>query len=52
MKIIDSIRAAADRRRRYNRLVDEIEGMSDRECADIGLSRHDARRIARASVYG
>ena len=52
MNVIDSIREAAQRRRRYNRLISEIEGLSDREAADIGISRHDARRIAHRTVYG
>ena len=52
MSIIDTIRAAAERRRAYNRLVGEIEGMTDRECADVGISRGDARRIARQTYYG
>ena len=33
-------------------LVDELEAHSDRELADIGLSRLNIRDVARASIYG
>ena len=52
MTIIDTIRGAAERRRRYNRLVTEIESLSDREAMDVGISRADAHRIAHQTVYG
>ena len=52
MNVIDAIRGAAQRRRRYNNLVSEIENLSEREASDIGISRYDARRIAHKSVYG
>ena len=52
MNIIETIRAARDRRRRYNRIVTEIESMSDRECLDVGITRRDAHRIAKQTIYG
>ena len=52
MSIFDTIRTARANRRRYNRIVTEIESMSDRECADVGITRHDAHRIATQTIYG
>ena len=52
MTIIDSLRAARDRRRNYNRIVNEIEGLTDRELMDVGISRFDAHRIAKQTIYG
>ncbi len=38
--------------RLYRRTLDELNGMSDRELSDLGLSRHVVRQVARDSVYG
>ena len=46
------IRQAASQYSEYRRIVNEIEGLSQREADDIGLRRTDARAIARQSVYG
>jgi len=38
--------------RRYLATYDELNALSDRELADLNLSRLDVRHIARDSVYG
>jgi uncharacterized protein YjiS (DUF1127 family) len=38
--------------RAYLATYDELNALSDRELADLDLSRLDVRRIARDSVYG
>jgi len=38
--------------RAYVATYDELNVLSDRELADLDLSRLDVRRIARDSVYG
>lgn len=38
--------------RRYRATLGELEALSDRELADLGLSRTDIRAIARQSVWG
>lgn len=46
------LKDAARRYSEYRRIVSEIESLSPREAADIGISQSDARRIAQQSVYG
>jgi len=36
--------------RRYRQTVRELEGLSDRELADLGFGRRDIRTIARQSA--
>ena len=38
--------------RRYLATYDELNALSDRELADIGLSRLNVRDVARQAVYG
>jgi len=38
--------------RLYRRTVGELDGLSDRELRDLGLSRLSVRQIAYDSVYG
>jgi uncharacterized protein YjiS (DUF1127 family) len=45
-------RKALDDRRLYRRTLDELSALSDRELADLGLSRLSVRDIAYESVYG
>lgn len=40
------------KRRQYNQTVRELSMMSDRELWDIGISRHDIRRVAKEHVNG
>ncbi len=36
--------------KRYSRTVSELEALSNRELADLGIARGDIHRIARESV--
>lgn len=47
-----SLRARYAKHREYLRILDELELMSDRELADINLSRLNLREIAQTAVYG
>jgi uncharacterized protein YjiS (DUF1127 family) len=38
--------------RLYRRTLAELEGLSNRELRDLGISRHLVRQIAREAVYG
>lgn len=38
--------------RAYSATRDELSMLSDRDLADLGISRHDIRAIARESAYG
>jgi len=38
--------------RKYLTTYDELNALSDRELADLGLSRHNVRDVAREAVYG
>jgi uncharacterized protein YjiS (DUF1127 family) len=38
--------------RRYRATLDELDLLSDRELADIGMHRSNIREIAREYVYG
>lgn len=52
-RIRSSFERLAEAIRRHYRaqvIVAELEAYSDRELADLGMSRHDIRRIARQSV--
>jgi uncharacterized protein YjiS (DUF1127 family) len=37
--------------RRYNRTVNELSALSNRELADLGINRSDIYRIARAAAH-
>ena len=45
------LRAAHARHRTYLALLEEFNRMSDAEWLDLGLSRHNARDVARQTVY-
>lgn len=47
-----SLRARYAKHREYLRTLDELELMSDRDLADINLSRFNLREIAQIAVYG
>ncbi len=38
--------------KKYKQTVRELQMMSDRELYDIGISRHDIRRVAREASNG
>lgn len=48
----DSVLSALTRRRLFNTTVHELSTLSDRELADLGISRFDIRAIAREAAYG
>jgi uncharacterized protein YjiS (DUF1127 family) len=50
--MLSSLRAAARKRKEYNGIVSELNALTERELADIGISRADTHRIAREAVYG
>jgi uncharacterized protein YjiS (DUF1127 family) len=47
-----TLRAEAARRRSYARTVAELEGLSDADLRDIGISRHDIAAAAYEKVWG
>lgn len=47
-----SFAAARARRRTYLRIHRELSGSSDRDLADIGISRHDIPEIADRAARG
>ena len=51
-RILDRPRKSMDKRRSYNRLVAEIQSMSDREIADIRGDRGEMLRSAHQQIYG
>lgn len=51
-KVMARVAMAMARRREYNRMVAEIEGMSQRDLLDVGAFRGDLIRGAREQVYG
>lgn len=46
------IRAAAARRAVYRQTVRELEALSDRDLADLGISRADITDLAWQNAYG
>ena len=51
-EMMNSIRIAADKRRRFNTIRDEIRRMPLDVALDLDICREDADRIARTAVYG
>ena len=49
---INSARDRIERRRRYIRMVEEIQNLSNRDLADIRGNRADMLRHAYLEVYG
>lgn len=43
---LDTLRASMRRRATYARVLGELSAMSDRDLADIGISRHSIRDVA------
>jgi len=48
----DSVLTAINQRRVYARTVAELNGLTDRELADLGISRLGIPEIAREAAYG
>jgi uncharacterized protein YjiS (DUF1127 family) len=50
--LVARVRKGLDDYRLYRATLDELGSLSDRELADLGISRLSIRDIARESVYG
>ena len=48
----DSVVTALNQRRIYNRTVAELNALTDRELADLGIARMSIRDIATEASYG
>ena len=48
----DTVLAAINQRRVYTRTVAELNSLTDRELADLGISRLGITEIAREAAYG
>lgn len=51
-RLVARVQERLEKRRRYNRLVDEIMGMSPRDLADIQADRGQMLRDAYREIYG
>ena len=45
-----ALRTALERRRVYNEVAGELSSYTDRQLADLGLSRYDIRALARQAA--
>jgi uncharacterized protein YjiS (DUF1127 family) len=50
--ILRIVREVLGEWRLYNRTLDELRSLNDRELADLGIARSDIQRIALETVYG
>jgi uncharacterized protein YjiS (DUF1127 family) len=50
--IVARIRSALADFRAYRSIHDELDALTDRNLADLGISRLNVRDVARAAVYG
>ena len=50
--LVTKARGRLDRRRRYNRLVSEIQSLSSRDLADMRGDRTEMLRHAYRQIYG
>lgn len=50
-ELLDGFRATLAKRKLYNNTLRELQGLSDRELADLGLHRSMLRRIAYEAAY-
>ena len=49
---VKAIKLAAQRRAVYDRTVRELNGLTNRELADLGIARLNIQDVARAAAYG
>ncbi|WP_414590926.1 DUF1127 domain-containing protein [Ancylobacter sp. G4_0304] len=45
-----ALRTAFERRRAYSQVTDELSAFTDRDLADLGISRHDIPTIAQQAA--
>lgn len=50
--VVSVLRSAMNRRRVYAQTLAELNAMSDRDLADLGLSRDLIATVAREAAYG
>lgn len=50
--VVSVLRSAMNRRRVYAQTLAELNAMSDRDLADLGLSRDLIASVAREAAYG
>jgi uncharacterized protein YjiS (DUF1127 family) len=50
--MFEGLRTRYSRWQRYSRTVSELEGLSNRDLADLGISRVDIQRLAREAARG
>jgi uncharacterized protein YjiS (DUF1127 family) len=50
MTMFNTLKTRYSRWQRFNRTVRELQGLSNRDLADLGISRSDIGRIAREAV--
>ena len=48
--MFEGLRTRYSRWQRYSRTVSELEGLSNRDLADLGISRVDIQRLAREAA--
>jgi uncharacterized protein YjiS (DUF1127 family) len=48
--MFDFVKTRYSRWQRYSRTVSELDGLSNRELADLGIARSDIQRLAREST--
>jgi len=49
---VKSIKLAAQRRAIYDQTLRELNGLTNRELADLGISRLNIQDVARTAAYG
>jgi len=49
---VKSVRLAATRRAVYDQTVRELNGLTNRELADLGIARLNIRDVAHVAAYG
>ena len=50
--MFNTLKTRYSRWQRYSRTVAELEGLSNRDLADLGIARSDIPRLAREAVAG
>jgi len=48
--MFNTLKTRYSRWQRFKRTVSELEGLSNRDLADLGIARSDIRRLAREAV--